>query len=100
MTEHHKAQAHDHIRLITYHELPYLLRRTGFTIERVTTVRLRKCGLLHAWAWPFVRLATRRALVRESDPRQREANREISAHLLSSDVLFGRTLMLVARKPA
>jgi hypothetical protein len=47
-----------------------------------------------------VQLATRRALARESDPRQREANREIAAHLLSPDLLFGRTLMLVARKPA
>ena len=100
MNEHHKAPVHDHIHLITYYELRYILRTTGFTIEGVTTDRIRKYGLLHAWAWPFVQLATRRALARESDPRQREANREIAAHLLSPDLLFGRTLMLVARKPA
>jgi hypothetical protein len=100
MNEHHKAPVHDHIHLITYYELRYILRTTGFTIEGVTTDRIRKYGLLHAWAWPFVQLATRKALARESDARQREANREIATHLLSPDLLFGRTLMLVARKPA
>ncbi len=91
---------HDHINLITYYELRYILRLTGFAVETVTTDRIRKYGLLHGWAWPIVQLATRRALARESDPRQRSANREIAAHLLSPDLLFGRTLMLVARRPA
>jgi hypothetical protein len=76
-----------------------MLRRTGFSIERVTTDRIRKYGLLHVWAYPLVCLATTRALAGESDPRQRLSNREIAAHLLSRDLLFGRTLMVVARKP-
>ena len=100
MNEFLKQPVHDHIHLITYYGLRYILRTTGFTIDRVTTDRIRKYGLLHAWAWPLVRLSTRRALARETDARQREANRQIAAHLLSRDVLFGRTLMVVARKPA
>jgi 2-polyprenyl-3-methyl-5-hydroxy-6-metoxy-1,4-benzoquinol methylase len=100
MNEFLKQPVHDHIHLITYYGLRYILRTTGFTIDLVTTDRIRKYGLLHAWAWPLVRFSTRRALARETDARQREANREIAAHLLSRDVLFGRTLMVVARKPA
>jgi hypothetical protein len=99
MNEHQKAPIHDHIHLITYYELRYILRTTGFMIDGVTTDRIRKYGLLHGWAYPIVQLATRRALGREPDPLQREANREITSHLLSRELLFGRTLMVLARKP-
>jgi 2-polyprenyl-3-methyl-5-hydroxy-6-metoxy-1,4-benzoquinol methylase len=100
MNEYRKAPVHDHIHLITYHELRYILRTTGFTIDQVTTDRIRKYGLLHAWSLPLVWAATRLALRRESDPRQAESNREISTHMLSPALLFGRTLMVVAVKPA
>jgi hypothetical protein len=100
MNEYRKAPVHDHIHLITYYELRYILRTSGFTIGEVTTDRLRKYGLLHAWSFPLVWAATRLALCRESDPRQAESNREISTHMLSPALLFGRTLMVVAVKPA
>ena len=100
MNEHHKAPVHDHINLITYYELRYILRTTGFVIDRITTDRIRKYGLLHGWAYPLVRLATHGAMQRETDRQQREANREIASHMLSRDMLFGRTLMVLARKPA
>ena len=100
MNELVRKPVHDHIHLITYYELRYILRTTGFTIDAVTTDRIRKYGLLHGWALPMVRFATHRALFRETDPAQREANREIASHLLSRELLFGRTLMVVADKPA
>ena len=75
-------------------------RTTGFTVETVTTDRIRKGGLGLAWALPVVHLWTRAAMRKESDERQRAANAEIARHMLSPDLLFGRTLMLVARKPA
>jgi hypothetical protein len=53
-----------------------------------------------AWAWPGVQIATRRVLAAEPDPRQRQANREIADHMLSPALLFGRTLLLTARKSA
>jgi 2-polyprenyl-3-methyl-5-hydroxy-6-metoxy-1,4-benzoquinol methylase len=98
LNEHRRQPVHDHIHLIAYHELRYILRTTGFGIELVTTDRIRKYGMLLAWAWPGVQLATRRVLAGERDPRQREANREIAGHMLSPALLFGRTLLLVARK--
>jgi 2-polyprenyl-3-methyl-5-hydroxy-6-metoxy-1,4-benzoquinol methylase len=100
MNEFLRRPVHDHIHLISYYELRYILRTTGFTIDAVTTDRIRKYGLLHGWALPLVRFSTRRALSRETDPGQREANREIASHLLSRELLFGRTLMVVAGKPA
>jgi 2-polyprenyl-3-methyl-5-hydroxy-6-metoxy-1,4-benzoquinol methylase len=99
MNEHRKAPIHDHIHLITYYELRYILRTTGFVVTSVTTDRIRKYGLLHGWAYPLVWAATRLALRRESDPRQIKSNQEIGAHMLSPAVLFGRTLMMVAHKP-
>jgi 2-polyprenyl-3-methyl-5-hydroxy-6-metoxy-1,4-benzoquinol methylase len=99
MNEHRKAPVHDHIHLITYYELRYILRTTGFTILDVTTDRIRKYGMLHGWAVPLVWAATRLALRRETDPRQVRSNAEIGAHMLSPDLLFGRTLMVVAQKP-
>ena len=100
VNEFRKAPVHDHIHLITYHELRYILRTTGFAIETVTTDRIRKGGLGLAWAVPAVQAWTRAAMRKESDGRQREANAEIARHMLSADLLFGRTLMIVARKPA
>jgi hypothetical protein len=99
MNEHRKAPVHDHIHLIAYYELRYILRTTGFTIVEVTTDRIRKYGLLHGWTVPLVWAATRLALRRETDPRQIQSNAEIAAHMLSSDLLFGRTLLVVAQKP-
>jgi 2-polyprenyl-3-methyl-5-hydroxy-6-metoxy-1,4-benzoquinol methylase len=99
MNEHRKAPVHDHIHLITYYELRYILRTTGFRVADVTTDRIRKYGLLHGWAVPLVWAATRLALRQETDPRQAQSNAEIGAHMLSPDLLFGRTLMVVAHKP-
>jgi 2-polyprenyl-3-methyl-5-hydroxy-6-metoxy-1,4-benzoquinol methylase len=100
MNEHRKAPIHDHIHLITYYELRYILRTTGFNVVQVTTDRIRKYGLLHGWAVPFVWMATRQALRQEIDPVQARSNREISRHMLCPDLLFGRTLMVVAQRPA
>jgi 2-polyprenyl-3-methyl-5-hydroxy-6-metoxy-1,4-benzoquinol methylase len=99
MNEHRKAPIHDHIHLLTYYELRYILRTTGFSISNVTTDRIRKYGLLHAWAYPMVWAATRLALRRETEPRQARSNEEIRTHMLSPALLFGRTLMVVAQKP-
>lgn len=100
MNEHRRAPVHDHIHLITYYELRYILRTTGFRVVQVTTDRIRKYGLLHSWALPLVWATTRRALHRESDPAQARANQEILRHILSPDLLFGRTLMVVAQRPS
>ncbi|MEP7326964.1 MAG: methyltransferase domain-containing protein [Gemmatimonadota bacterium] len=100
MNEHEAAPVHDHIHLVSYYELRYILRRAGFGVDSAGTDRLRRHAAIHFWAWPKLWLETRLALRKEPDPRQREANREIARHILSPALLLGRTLMLVARKPA
>ncbi len=92
------SPVHDHIHLVSYYELRYLLRMAGLLVESAGTDRLRRHAAVHFWAWPKLWLETRMALRREPDPAQREANREIAAHMLSPALLLGRTLMLVARK--
>ncbi|MGE0351669.1 MAG: methyltransferase domain-containing protein [Gemmatimonadales bacterium] len=99
VNEFRHAPAHDHIHLISYYELRYLLRRAGFLMEEALTDRWRRHALVHLWAWPKLWLETRLALGREPDAEQRRANREIAQHMLSWDLLLGRTLIAVARKP-
>lgn len=99
INEHRQEPVHDHIHLVSYPSLRYLLARAGFSIESVTTDRLRRHAAVHFWAWPKLWLETRLALAREPDPRQQESNRAIARHLLSAALLLGRTLILVARKP-
>ena len=98
MKEHTRAPVHDHIHLVSYYELRYLLRSAGFIIEDAQTDRLRRHAATHLWAWPKIWAETHLALRREPDPEQRVANREIAAHMLSSALLLGRTLILTARK--
>jgi 2-polyprenyl-3-methyl-5-hydroxy-6-metoxy-1,4-benzoquinol methylase len=99
MKEHTRAPVHDHIHLLTYYELRYVLRTAGLTIEDARTDRLRRHAAIHLWAWPKLWAETRLALRREPDPEQRAANRDIAAHMLSTALLLGRTLILIARKP-
>jgi 2-polyprenyl-3-methyl-5-hydroxy-6-metoxy-1,4-benzoquinol methylase len=99
MKEHTRAPVHDHIHLLTYYELRYILRAAGFGIDEVKTDRLRRHAAVHFWAWPKIWAETHLALRREPDEEQRMANREIAAHMLSPALLLGRTLIMIARKP-
>lgn len=100
MKEARRVPVHDHIHLLTYYELRYILRGSGLMIESATTDRLRRHAMVHLWAWPKIWMETRLALRREPDPDQRQANQQIADHMLSPGLLLGRTLMMVARKPA
>jgi 2-polyprenyl-3-methyl-5-hydroxy-6-metoxy-1,4-benzoquinol methylase len=100
MKEHTRAPVHDHIHLLTYYELRYILRAAGFVIDAVKTDRLRRHAMVHFWAWPKIWAETHLALRREPDEEQRMANREIAAHMLSPALLLGRTLIMIARKQA
>lgn len=99
MKERARTPVHDHIHLITYYELRYILRSAGLVIEDARTDRLRRHAAVHLWAWPKIWAETHLALRREPDEEQRMANREIAAHMLSSALLLGRTLIMIARKP-
>jgi 2-polyprenyl-3-methyl-5-hydroxy-6-metoxy-1,4-benzoquinol methylase len=98
MKEHTRAPVHDHIHLLTYYELRYILRAAGLDIEAALTDRLRRHAIIHFWAWPKIWAETHLALRREPDETQRSANRQIASHMLSRALLLGRTLIMIARK--
>jgi ubiquinone/menaquinone biosynthesis C-methylase UbiE len=88
----------DHINPLTYYQLRYMLHTNGFQIVRATTDFYRRSCWGLAFLYPAVRLAMLRTMRKETDPQQREANRQIRAVMSSGDVLLGRTLVVVARK--
>lgn len=93
-----RAPEHDHISPTPYLRLRHMLHSSGLRLERVTTDRHRRSDVLGLLLWPLFALATLRMFRRERDQRQRRANREIMRHLMTVDVLLGRTLVIVASK--
>lgn len=90
----------DHINPVTYYQLRYMLHTQGFEITEVTTDFLRRSAAALYFVWPIVKLYSIRTMRKESDPRQRKANREIRRLITSPTILLGRTLIVVARKRA
>jgi SAM-dependent methyltransferase len=90
----------DHIHPLTYYQLRYILHTQGFEITRTTTDFVRRSAAALVFLWPLTRLYSIRTMRKETDPRQRAANREIRRVLNSPAVLLGRTLIVVARKRA
>jgi len=88
----------DHIHPLTYYQLRYMLHTQGFEIEQVETDLLRRSAAALLFLRPLVQLYMIRSMRKESDPRQRQANREIRRVLASPRLLLGRTLIVVARK--
>jgi SAM-dependent methyltransferase len=88
----------DHINPVTYYQLRYMLHTQGFTITRVETDFWRRSSAFLYFLKPVIQLYSRRTMRKETDVRQREANREIRKVLASRDLLMGRTLIIVARK--
>lgn len=88
----------DHIHPLTYYQLRYMLHTQGFEIERVETDLLRRSASALIFLRPLIQLYMIRTMRKESDPLQRQANREIRRTLASRTLLLGRTLIVVARK--
>jgi SAM-dependent methyltransferase len=95
-----KDPTHDHIGPISYPWLRYILHTNGFRVRQVITDRQRR-GARGLWPLvPFIRAFTRYTVNQERDPAQRERNAEILQHVLSRDILFGRTLIVLAERLA
>jgi len=88
----------EHIHLVNYYELRTHLHRNGFRILKVTTHCYSHRAMLFGPLYPIVYFATWRAFRRERNLRQRERNREILKHVLSTDLIFGKKLFLMAEK--
>ncbi len=90
----------DHINPVTYYQLRYMLHTQGFEIVQVATdLRRRSAAALYVLR-PLVLLYSWRTMRKETDARQRQANRQIRRILASPTIMLGRTLILVARKLA
>jgi len=88
----------DHINPVTYYQLRYMLHTLGFQITGHYTDFLRRSAVGLFFLKPFVQLYSIRTMRKESDSKQRAANREIRRVLVTREILFGRTLILTARK--
>lgn len=93
-----RHEPHDHINPIAYPELRFILRRAGFTIERLTTNRVKAKEWLGMLFLPLLYPLTKLTLSVEQTERTRAMNREIFRDLMSRAVLFGQALIVVARK--
>jgi SAM-dependent methyltransferase len=98
INEYSQVPVFDHIHPVSYYQLRYILHTQGFQITGVATDLLRRGAVPLYILKPLVRLYTLRTMRKELDPKQRAANREIRNVLTSSDILLGRTLIVVARK--
>ena len=88
----------DHINPMTFYQVRYLLHSSGFRIRRVTTDLWRRSSAAFLPLYPFLRLYSIRTMRKETDERQKDANREIRAQMNSLDLLLGRTLIVEAEK--
>jgi len=89
---------HTHINPVTYYHLRHALVAGGFELHEARTDRFRLSAMLLAWMYPALLFATARSMRKEHDPRQREANREIRKAMNSAALLFGRTLIVAAKR--
>jgi 2-polyprenyl-3-methyl-5-hydroxy-6-metoxy-1,4-benzoquinol methylase len=87
-----------HIGLATFPELRYELHMSGFRLIEVRHTHIKPISYFYAIYAPWMWLYTRMAFRKEKDPAQRARNKEIRATLLSSSVLFGECLMLIAKR--
>lgn len=88
----------EHINMVNYFDLRINLHRNEFRIILVTTHLYSKTAMFLSFLVPFVYLMTFNSFRRERNNEQRARNREIFRHILSSDLLYGKKLFLLAEK--
>lgn len=89
-----------HVFLINAFQLRFYLTHVGLEVLALDTTRYSLASVLLApLLYPFIWLSTRRIL---ANPRSRispELQRSLRREILSAPVLFGRKLVVLARKP-
>ena len=89
-----------HVFLINAFQLRFYLVHVGLEIVEVDTTRYSLASVLLApLLFPFVWLSTRRLLAHKRSRVPEALQREVRRQILSPAVLFGRKLIMVARKP-
>ena len=89
-----------HAFLINYFQLRFMLKLAGFDGIGVSTAKYSMSAALLAPAlWLPVRLGTARLLKRFAAKEDPGVCAEIVSHATSADLLFGKKLIMIARKP-
>jgi SAM-dependent methyltransferase len=89
-----------HVFLINAFQLRFYLTHVGLEVIEVDTTRYSwKSLLLAPLLWPFLAFATWRILRRKRSNIPPDLQRTLRREILSGPVLFGRKLIMVARKP-
>ena len=89
-----------HVFCVTYFALRFMLRLIGFDALQVTTAKYSPSACLMApFLWLPVRLATGRLLKKSCGKKNPALYAEMLSHAMSADVLLGKKLILLARKP-
>ena len=89
-----------HVFLVPYNVLRFMVRVVGFERVRVATAKYSASSLLLAPVlWLPVWATTRRLLGKLRRAGHGDLAAEIARHVLSPDLLFGKKLLLLARKP-
>jgi SAM-dependent methyltransferase len=86
------------MNLQNYYQLRFNLHRHGFRIVDMTTHEFSNRAMAFSPVFPFIYLATYRALKREKRPLQRERNKQIFRHVMSANLIFGKQLFILAEK--
>ena len=87
-----------HIGLLTFPELRYALQVSGLQLQEVRSTHVKPISYWYAIFAPWMWIYTKMAFRKEKDAAQREHNKSIRSDLLSASLLFGESLMVVARK--
>lgn len=87
-----------HINNVSYFDLRINLHRNGFKIILVKTHMCSITAMVFSLLVPFVYAATYKSFMREKNREQRDRNKDILKHVLSTDLLFGKKLFILAEK--
>ncbi|MFW5730250.1 MAG: class I SAM-dependent methyltransferase [Desulfonatronovibrionaceae bacterium] len=88
-----------HVFLLSYFQLRFLLKISGFSDIRVYTAKYSMSSVILApFLWLPVKLFTRRVFAAKAGKKDPRAFAEILRHALSRDILLGKKLIISARK--
>ena len=88
-----------HINMISFPEIRYMQHRIGFEIEEILTNQIKPISWAFAPLAPISFLVTQLALIREEPKRGfYPLYREIFRQMHRKEILFGETMITVARK--
>jgi len=92
-------QLRHHINMRAFPELRYMLHTNGFRIEEIATNRIKPASWLYLPWVPLHFLAGRFAMRRAAKSPAHQAHiHEVQRQMMSLPVLFGESLILVARR--